>query len=585
MIISPLSIPDRKSLRVTCQRLEIHTSTSIFRRIVISFLKKDRDNFFCISSTPRLRDLIQEIVWYECRVHVPSGGPFLHDVRAWFPHFESFAQYRDTYYPLALEEVDGFVELATRLVDGYRESLWWIYERDSVPPTSQPPIQDFLKNFTTALRALSNLRTIVSRRMLPDHFLPLSDWPFTANFMLQDPPDGPSDCGLVLLFSAISATDLKIENLYWEDHYDGSSLPHFSLASFPSCLRNLCVIDICLSPHLYSVHADVRTLQSALQTCLRLRHLKLCLERGLCFERGLPRRLVFDVDGMKAFEDLLDQSCWESLERLELVDFAFREEQMLAFLRKHTESLHHLGLQECAIHEEELSVPGLKDIPIGNWNALIRGMAAIKDLRLFSLQITQREDAILVPEEKLLRYINDNKDNPLQQSKDYFLIRTSETIFDHEAWPDIVFHDSPNYPGWYVDVEQDSDDSSTVSWNPPSPKTHWHLRKVRGTIVYWSTPDPEPRTYETQQWRFKRPNGDCAYGDDPLDYFSDWDSDDGGDVAEPTPYGEYFDEFERGDTKMMQPGDPSNEVWPEHAVAHTAGGPDRSAREFQEALG
>ena len=41
----------------------------------------------------------------------------------------------------------------------------------------------------------------------------------------------------------------------------------------------------------------------------------------------------------------------------------------------------------------------------------------------------------------------------------------------------------------------------------------------------------------TELWRFRHRNGEQAYGDEPLEYWSDWEGSQSGDVAESTPYG------------------------------------------------
>ncbi|CAG9977521.1 unnamed protein product [Clonostachys byssicola] len=49
----------------------------------------------------------------------------------------------------------------------------------------------------------------------------------------------------------------------------------------------------------------------------------------------------------------------------------------------------------------------------------------------------------------------------------------------------------------------------------------------------------KPRGHETELWKFTNRDGEVAYGQCPLDWWEDWDPDDG-DLAEPTPYCDYL---------------------------------------------
>ena len=55
------------------------------------------------------------------------------------------------------------------------------------------------------------------------------------------------------------------------------------------------------------------------------------------------------------------------------------------------------------------------------------------------------------------------------------------------------------------------------------------------SIFYYQVPDSDPHGYPTKCWRFTLRNGEVGYGDEPLEFFDEWDPD-AGDREEPTPY-------------------------------------------------
>jgi hypothetical protein len=59
-----------------------------------------------------------------------------------------------------------------------------------------------------------------------------------------------------------------------------------------------------------------------------------------------------------------------------------------------------------------------------------------------------------------------------------------------------------------------------------------------GQLWYWQDPAEGPGSYETSIWHFKHHSGEEAYGQEPLEFWSDWDGSDAGDHAIPMPFGE-----------------------------------------------
>ena len=110
-------------------------------------------------------------------------------------------------------------------------------------------------------------------------------------------------------------------------------------------------------------------------------------------------------------------------------------------------------------------------------------------------------------------------------------------------------------------------------------KSYWILRHVRDHVVWWDVEDPSSGGYKTEEWLFERKDGSFAYGDDPLDFYSDWKGGDcdsdwdsdydskiefSGDKATETPFGASFDAFCR--EREWESVDPSELVFPSHAM-------------------
>ncbi|KAG5979134.1 hypothetical protein E4U55_005536 [Claviceps digitariae] len=80
---------------------------------------------------------------------------------------------------------------------------------------------------------------------------------------------------------------------------------------------------------------------------------------------------------------------------------------------------------------------------------------------------------------------------------------------------------------------------------------HEHAAKWRfgrdwyGRVWYWQVYDLELSGYETLHWNFKHRNGEVAFGEDPLEFWEDWEGYQSGDKAEPTPFVKELYDFSR----------------------------------------
>ncbi|KAH7353527.1 hypothetical protein B0T11DRAFT_118550 [Plectosphaerella cucumerina] len=72
-----------------------------------------------------------------------------------------------------------------------------------------------------------------------------------------------------------------------------------------------------------------------------------------------------------------------------------------------------------------------------------------------------------------------------------------------------------------------------------NPAPRWYFaRDHNGQMLFRQThPEHEIGGFPTENWLFTHHSGTQACGDDPLEYFADWEGSEAGDVQEPTPFG------------------------------------------------
>ena len=542
MIFLLLCQTDRKSIRATCRILERHTTSDIFRRISILFLKTDRDNFFHISNAPHLQPFVRDLVWYECDVNPPHPVKFPRYILDCYPGLHKYPGKATSY----ADENDA-CSLVWKLSEAYRASLWWTSKptsdifKDEIDEhraleNLEKKRHDSLVMIGQALGRLPNLRTVVSQAMPRNRLLAVSDYPFTADMIRQKLPDQSISHGLLFMLDAIAAFDLSIQNLFWAYQTTANSadsLSHLVGRAF----ENLRLIDLCRTVHyIDNKHPNIMNLARCLQSSIQLRNLTLCFEKASKSKQFFLRMLPW-------FDCLIEGSYWPALESLRLAEFWIHEKGILAFLQKHVNSLRRLSLEDCLCYDKEAVASSGLRTPGASWRPLVIGMKHIKGLGLKSLQITQRGDAFLVCESQLLEFIKGGEFNLLHACPEKCLINTVDSVCDDDSWPAYAYSDRLQNNDKH-DLEYNGDNESDVGWTEPGGTRYWHLRRKSGVIMYRSSTEPDDdEAYQTEQWLFKHRSGATALGKEPLEYFSDWDSEEG-DTIEATPFGPCFDRFE-----------------------------------------
>ncbi|KAH7253394.1 hypothetical protein B0J15DRAFT_495733 [Fusarium solani] len=114
-----------------------------------------------------------------------------------------------------------------------------------------------------------------------------------------------------------------------------------------------------------------------------------------------------------------------------------------------------------------------------------------------------------------------------------------ERIIDDEAFSDEDDEDVDMRP-FYA-----REDDDHVMRQLRSSRWGWG-RDEKGRIWYWEVLGNKGHGFLTEKWHFRHRNGEEAYGEDPLEFWSDWQGSEAGDVAEATPFGWRFEAFVDG---------------------------------------
>ncbi|RTE76780.1 hypothetical protein BHE90_008757 [Fusarium euwallaceae] len=120
---------------------------------------------------------------------------------------------------------------------------------------------------------------------------------------------------------------------------------------------------------------------------------------------------------------------------------------------------------------------------------------------------------------------------------------------DNEVLPERIIDDDAFSDEGDEDIDMRSfyqhEDDEHVMRQLRSPRWGWG-RDEKGRIWYWQVLGNNGHGYQTEQWLFRHRNGEEAFGEDPLDFWSDWQGSAAGDTAEATPFGWRFQAFVDG---------------------------------------
>ncbi|XXG96968.1 hypothetical protein Hte_003261 [Hypoxylon texense] len=511
-----LSRRDWKALRLACPRWAHHVAYLLFRRICISRLRKDRSNFVQIATTPHLAAYVRQLVWYEL------------DLEMW-----TFQTAQDMEMTSLMKKAAGDLKLFWLPL---RTNLTLAHEDEAVRSFSSP--------FTKALNLLPNLNTFISCAMPGDRILSHYDgYTLQAGLYIVNQTTsriiGGNDGFFVFMLPELRRRS-QIKSLQWAEEGTDTSLYRLRSAS-PHGFSALTSIDLCIGN---SEEISLRRLALCLSGAEELRHLSLCFERAL------------HGPGHQVFLEAICQLCdWPYLTSLHLGGVQLPWDSLGPFCRRHYKYLRHLTLVMC-----EVTVPDL---------VLLRGRPSEEDeetrdkpiLRLDSITIRSDDDEFtcLLPQEAILPFVNRTSSYIDHAPGE---IRTEISIYDHHTHSTAAYFDSQldEFHHAYSNTalreisgeeeeEEDSDSeydsSSNGDFKDTQEKTYWawgRLSPSGADTYYWQVPDAASADAATTAWEFAHRDGRRACGDDPLEYFSDWESG-AGDAAAPTPYCEALEDF------------------------------------------
>ncbi|MCJ1334291.1 hypothetical protein MMC10_010999 [Thelotrema lepadinum] len=525
-VLAYLSKADHQALRQTCRSLENITTGYLFFRVCISLLKEDRNVFFNISKSSHLQQVVEQVVWYD------------------IPTIKNNQTYRSSYpqsLPQSLIERedndDEVIEALEQIANLHRRAQW--LKDEELGPNSElqddedVSLEAFLPKFIAALEQMPCLRTMIVRPVPHEKsILPkiCDDLPVDASYFRQDGTQDSNSGNLVVLNALSSSMKLHVTSLYLADHHSFSNMHHLG-NSKPDAFKNLQVIDLCISD--VSRVTSYEALASNLQAATELRKLKLCFEN---VTRG-------GNDKKKVLEMLFLETGWEHLNSLELVDAIamFSTHTIKDFITRHQRTLRHLKFQ-CSLRK-------------GGLNSFLECLASLPNLHLDSVYMSYSRSARRLSSKWLLAYINNTGQLPSLNRP----VGDIEEIFRDDAEHEICAED---------DDDNDSGsnaDSDNLILGYPTP--YWVLEYLGNRVIFYSTADSNLGDYPTETWKFVYRDGSFAYlthgakRPDPLEFFEDWDEEQG-DRVEPTPYGDEFDMFmwQRREISL----DPRDE-YPEHA--------------------
>ena len=552
-IFSFLSLSELKILRQACRRLAEQSIRRLFRRVRMSFLKKDREAFLGISNCQHLAPFVEELVWYECNMSFGEEG-------------KAFMR----------NEWKSDLGLDYDVVAAFREALWVpvsVAEGEANDDEKMAWFDGSVSEVFAALSAMPRITTLITREIAAERILLTTPggYPITHS-LVKHFSDGVRDSGLTALLLSLSKKRICLKSLSLYSVATSFFLQDHRPDELSSAFGSLRHMDLCIDVLAILPEATGTSLAACIEAAPELRSLKLCFESM--------------IDGASKYWGVVDVLRGVSLAclfELTLVDVWFSLVDLIDFIKRHAKTLHKLSLRECNLYRESLTSPDASS-STGNWAELLRRLAAVTDLSLQSLVISPSENRsasdddekhAIVGEEELLLYINKQGPNPIKlQWVDQ--VKTHSFRFDHDAWPEIAYFDKykehSTSDDWQAPLDRSfsgvedgsgaatdcdsssdyvSDDEETNCsydsrpanrWTPPGPNTSWVFRFINGSIVFWSTAEDDENGYGTEIWKFTSRDGSCAFGDDPFDFFDDWD-DSAGDIATPTALGEALEDF------------------------------------------
>lgn len=525
---------DLKALRETCGRVGPLVTAMLFRQVHLSKSKMDWDVFCNIAGHPHLAACVTELIWYD----LPEDHTILR--RCPWRSYE-FGGYEELNLEpdLCLRAPHELAKLA--------EDLFWITE-DLYDGTRTVELQRLQETFIDSVEKMPQLTSFVARPMPPTYPLSREPYPFTAQlFRRLDIVRGAPSVSYKETKSFPGLRDFMLPAM----NRPNSTVRRFqfvdNVLQYPSC----CSFEPAAPPNTFDRLVDVNI------CCTELARPELVHpEGGAPWFHGIAglERLRISLDAHSttggqpyALLRLFGKEptrIWPALTTLEIVgvSLAFEEAQVPFFklLAAHAPSLKYLTLLNCGVDAHFIA----------------QLAAAELDLRLSSFRVMDLtgEASEVVSEADLVAFVNG--DMGLGEVGEHLGL-SAQFITYAEAMPPVMVrraHGAFAPDRTPVDIPMnipDSDYDSDEAWPSIREMPIYAKDKARADPDRYRYPTEEepsspvanglpPLKKRCPLWRFSRRNGQTGISDEPLELFSDWDSDsDSGDVAELLQLGDY----------------------------------------------
>ncbi|KAI1080335.1 hypothetical protein F5B20DRAFT_540250 [Whalleya microplaca] len=575
---------DLKSLRLVCRSWTDEAKTRLFARVCLSRLKSDHDNFFNIAARPHLAQAVRVLAWQE-----------LHDdetdfeIEGYDPHIGFRLGLGLHLLPNTLESDDERFERENFSAElkSQMEDLFWLPglqaryieeiqdESSTIDENSTEfgkeataNLTSFLQRLRYAFDAMPNLHTIISQPMHPFRELTKSNnvYPLTAQ-VLRSGPDRPCEKGGNKGFHNFLLKEMVHRNLFSKNR--PITRLQFADECFQSSIIAFCDPDIYKNAFAPLTHLDLSI--SHTKNVVDLYNLKACIKAAT----GLTNlRLCFQRENSDAALQLLlgdTEMYLPKLRSLHIEDMSFTSQLLLDIITRHAHSLRRLRINA--------------DVPM----AVVYGLSEDPSITLDEFTaVPQDGDFIASCQSEMLKFINHGIRPTwlLMHPDDSISVSTHTVIFKRDgcAAAAICECQAPNAEELGNSAEslslldvangktgpkdeitvteettcggsegremQDAEDHNAkyarenaehLKRKHEAPRWQWDFDRKLQEVFYWKV--DAPHGIPTEMWRFEQRNGEVAYGDDPLEFFEDWEGSEAGDKAEPTPFGRRFKSF------------------------------------------
>lgn len=574
-----LSLEDIASLRLTCRSFSEAACAILFRRIIISPLRRDRSAFENICRTPHLAQHVREVEWSEL---------------AWFPgYFTHFIWTSPEIPGIFSSESDYMLYKTVTLLDKVCADAFWLPAviRDRVAARISPwprreelfnreeALEEFTPVFFELLGLLPHLHTMASRPMSSHRMIRSPEYSVRIGHIQARTPAWPisnwnqSNDGLLLfILPAMANLPFPVRRLAWQDELQGNGA--FG-ALRPDAFTHLDTLSISLSTAFFffplPTTGKLVGLTACLEACTNVRHLSLGIESD--YGSGREVNYCSITSRLLRFSPETKRSNWRRLVSLNLTSMIVEDHILFSVVRENAETLRHLHLQEC-------------NMTLGR----LKKLSKIPGLHLQSAQILSeypQHQCHRIPQQKLLGFLNHQRvpkgedvlmctylDETLTLEKDdpespYYYETYPHRMFDDdcpEFFTNILvmtlpvvllgvtsFDDDDFEPERLNNAGIDASDQSVAERVRNGPKWLWNRccdNATGGQIYFTQVPNSHPDGFPTVVWRFTDRHGVSYIGNDPWEGFEDWDPDEG-DVEEPLPYSAEMDEAIRANCEPI----------------------------------